>query len=386
MSKDTTLKVVQVPLLDLRSQYESIKDEINSAIEGVLSSGSYILGSNVRSVEDEMARYCGVKCAVGVASGTDALVLALKARGIGKEDEVITTPFTFFATAEAISQVGAKPVFVDIEEESFNIDPTKIEEKITEKTKAIIPVHLYGQSASMGPIMEITGRYNLHVIEDAAQAFGAEYNFSQSTKKVGSIGELGCLSFYPTKNLGGYGDGGMILTEDEEIAERLRILRVHGARALDLHSLAGYNSRLDELQAAALRVKLKHVDSWIEMRRQKASLYDELLSSLKGIVTVPYQAPYARHTFCAYTIRAAQRDKLRDYLTRKGIGTRVYYLLSLHLQEVYAHLGYKRGDFPLSEKASEEVISLPIYPELKKEQIELVAREIENFYCQKKHP
>ena len=386
MSKDTTLKVVQVPLLDLRSQYESIKDEINSAIEGVLSSGSYILGSNVRSVEDEVARYCGVKCAVGVASGTDALVLALKARGIGKEDEVITTPFTFFATAEAISQVGAKPVFVDIEEESFNIDPTKIEEKITEKTKAIIPVHLYGQSASMGPIMEITGRYNLHVIEDAAQAFGAEYNFSQSTKKVGSIGELGCLSFYPTKNLGGYGDGGMILTEDEEIAERLRILRVHGARALDLHSLAGYNSRLDELQAAALRVKLKHVDSWIEMRRQKASLYDELLSSLKGIVTVPYQAPYARHTFCAYTIRAAQRDKLRDYLTRKGIGTRVYYLLSLHLQEVYAHLGYKRGDFPLSEKASEEVISLPIYPELKKEQIELVAREIENFYCQKKHP
>ena len=386
MSKDTTLKVVQVPLLDLRSQYESIKDEINSAIEGVLSSGSYILGSNVKSMEDEMARYCGVKCAVGVASGTDALVLALKARGIGKEDEVITTPFTFFATAETITQVGAKPVFVDIEEESFNIDPTKIEEKITEKTKAIIPVHLYGQSASMGPIMEITGRYNLHVIEDAAQAFGAEYNFSQSTKKVGSIGEMGCLSFYPTKNLGGYGDGGMILTEDEELAERLRILRIHGARAPYLHSLAGYNSRLDELQAAALRVKLKHVDSWIEMRRRKASLYDELLSSLKGLLTVPYQAPYARHTFCAYTIRAAQRDKLRDYLTRKGIGTRVYYPLSLHLQEVYAHLGYKRGDFPLSEKASEEVISLPIYPELKKEQIELVAREIENFYCQKKHP
>ncbi len=379
MLKDMTLKV-QVPLVDLKSQYESIKSEINEAIEGVLSSGSYILGSNVRHLEDEVARYCGVKCAVGVASGTDALMLALNALGIGRKDEVITTPFTFFATAEAITQVGAKPVFVDIEEESFNIDPVKIEGKIIEKTKAIIPVHLYGQPASMKPIMEIAGRHSLSVIEDAAQAFGAEYNFSQSTKKVGSIGELGCLSFYPTKNLGGCGDGGMILTNHEKIAERLRILRVHGARALYLHCLAGYNSRLDELQAAALRVKLKHVDSWIEMRREKASLYDELLSSLKGLVSVPYQVPYARHTFCAYTIRARERDKLRDYLTRKGIGTRVYYPLSLHLQEVYAHLGCKRGDFPVSEKASGEVISLPMYPELKEEQIELVAREIKNFF------
>jgi len=379
MSKDTTLKV-QVPLVDLKSQYESIKSEINEATEEVLSSGSYILGSNVRSLEDELARYCGVKCAVGVASGTDALVLALSALGISREDEVITTPFTFFATAEAITQVGAKPVFVDIEEESFNIDPTKIEEKVTQKSKAIIPVHLYGQSASMRPIMEVARGHNLHVIEDAAQAFGAEYKFSQSRKKVGSIGELGCLSFYPTKNLGGCGDGGMILTEDEEIAERLRILRVHGARALYLHSLAGYNSRLDELQAAVLRVKLKHVDSWIEMRRERASLYNELLSSLKGLVTVPCQIPYARHTFCIYTIRVRERDKLRDYLTGKGIGTRVYYPLSLHLQEVYAHLGYKRGDFPVSEKASGEVISLPMYPELKEEQIELVAREIKNFF------
>ncbi len=379
MSKDTTLKV-QVPLVDLKSQYESIKNEINEVTEEVLSSGNYILGSNVRSLEDELARYCGAKCAVGVASGTDALILALSALGIGREDEVITTPFTFFATAEAITQVGAKPVFVDIEEESFNIDPVKIEEEITEKTKAIIPVHLYGQPACMGPIMEIAGRHNLHVIEDAAQAFGAEYKFSQSKKKAGSIGELGCLSFYPTKNLGGCGDGGMILTEDEEIAERLRILRVHGAGDLYLHSRVGYNSRLDELQAATLRVKLKHVDVWIGMRREKASLYDGLLSSLKGLVTLPYQVPYARHTFCIYTIRVRERDKLRDYLTRKGIGTRVYYPLSLHLQEVYAHLGYKRGDFPVSEKASGEVISLPMYPELKEEQIELVAREIKNFF------
>ena len=380
MSKDTTLKV-QVPLVDLKSQYETIKSEINRATEEVLSSGSYILGCNVRSLENEIARYCGVKCAVGVASGTDALVLALSALGIGREDEVITTPFTFFATAEAITQVGAKPVFVDIEEESFNIDPVKIEEKITEKTKAIIPVHLYGQSASMGPIMEIAGRHSLSVIEDAAQAFGAEHNFSQSTKKVGSIGELGCLSFYPTKNLGGCGDGGMILTNYEKIAERLRLLRVHGARALYLHSLVGYNSRLDELQAAALRVKLKHVDGWIEMRRERASLYDELLlSSLKGLVSVPSQIPYARHTYCIYTIRVRERDKLKDYLTRRGIGTRVYYPLPLHLQEVYAHLGYKRGDFPVSEKASGEVISLPMYPELKEEQIELVAREIKNFF------
>ena len=334
----------------------------------------------MRSLEDEIARYCGVNCAVGVASGTDALVLALNALGIGKEDEVITTPFTFFATAEAVTQMGAKPVFVDIEEESFNIDPTKIEEKVTEKTKAIIPVHLYGQPASMKPIMEIARKYNLRVIEDAAQAFGAEYSFSQSTKKVGSIGELGCLSFYPTKNLGGCGDGGMILTNREKIAEQLRFLRIHGAKALYLHSLVGYNSRLDELQAAGLRVKLKHVGSWIEMRREKASLYDELLSSLKGLVTVPHQVPYARHTFCVYTIRVSQRNQLREYLTRKGIGTKVYYPLSLHLQEVYAHLGYKRGDFPVSEKASQEVLSLPMYPELKEEHIELVAREIENFF------
>ena len=371
---------MQIPLVDLKSQYETIKNEINEAIEKVLSSGKYILGLNVKSLEDEIARYCGVSYAVGVASGTDALVLALSALGIGEEDEVITTPFTFFATAEAITQVRARPVFADIEEESFNIDPAKIEEKLTKKTKAIMPVHLYGQPASMGSIMEIAGRHNLHVIEDAAQAFGAEYKFSRSTKKAGSIGHLGCLSFYPTKNIGGCGDGGMILTHHEKIAERLRVLRVHGTKSLYIHSMVGYNSRLDELQAAALRVKLKHVDRWIEMRRQNASLYDELLSSSKGLVTVPYQVPSALHTFCAYTIRAHQRDRLRDYLTKKGVGTRVYYPLPLHLQEVYAGLGYKRGDFPVSEKASEEVISLPMYPELKEEQIELVAREIKNFF------
>ncbi len=376
---------VQVPLVDLRSQYETIKSEINKAVEEVLSSGSYILGFNVKSLEDEIARYCGVKCAVGVASGTDALILALSALGIGREDEVMTTPFTFFATAEAITQVGARPVFVDVEEGSLNIDPAKIEGKVTKKTKAIIPVHLYGQPAFMEPLMEIARKHKFHVIEDAAQVFGAEYRFSQSTKKAGSIGDLGCLSFYPTKNLGGCGDGGMILTKDEEIAERLRVLRVHGAKGLYLHSLIGYNSRLDELQAAALRVKLKHVDSWLEMRRQKASLYDELLSSLKGLVTIPRQVPYAQHTFCIYTIRVPQRNRLRDYLTRKGIGTRVYYPLPLHLQEVYDHLGHKMGDFPVSEKASEEVISLPMYPELKEEQIELVVREIKNFYYGKKH-
>ena len=373
---------MQVPLVDLKSQYETIKNEIDEAIEGVLSSGNYILGLNVKSLEDEIARYCGVSCAVGVASGTDALVLALSALGIGEEDEVITTPFTFFATAEAITQVGARPVFVDIEEESFNIDPAKIEEKLTKRTKAIVPVHLYGQPASMGSIMEIAGRHNLHIIEDAAQAFGAEYSFSRAAKKVGSIGDLGCLSFYPTKNIGGCGDGGMILTHHEKIAERLRVLRDHGASSLYIHSMVGYNSRLDELQAAALRVKLRHVDSWIEMRRQNASLYDELLSNSKGLVTVPYQVPSALHTFCAYTIRAHQRDRLRDYLTKKGVGTRVYYPLPLHLQEVYARLGYKKGDLPVSEKACQEVISLPMYPELKEEQIEFVVREIKNFFSQ----
>ncbi len=367
---------MRVPLLDLKPQYEQIKKEVEEAVKKVLCSGYYILGPNVGALEKEIAAYCDTKYAVGVASGTDALRLSLISLGLGKGDEVITTPFTFVATAEVIVQVGARPVFVDIEEETFNIDPAKIEEAITEKTRAIIPVHLYGHPADMKPIMGIAKKYNLRVIEDAAQAMGAEY----SLKKAGSIGDAGCLSFFPTKNLGGCGDGGMVLTNNEKTAEKIKALRTHGTKSDYIYSVFGYNSRLDELQAAILRVKLKYLDEWIEMRRQKASLYNELFSSFDIAVKVPFQAPYARHTYCVYTIRTSERERLKEYLGAKGIGTKVYYPLPLHLQRVYEYLDYKKGDFPIAEKASREVLSLPIYPELEKDKIELVVREISNFF------
>lgn len=375
---------MRVPLLDLKPQYEQIKKEVEEAVKEVLHSGYYILGPNVKALEEEMAAYCGTKYAVGVASGTDALRLSLISLGIGEGDEVITAPFTFVATTEAIVQVGAKPVFVDIEEETFNIEPAKIEEVITEKTRAIIPVHLYGQSVDMEPIMRIAKKYNLKVIEDAAQAIGAEYGL----KKVGSIGNIGCLSFFPTKNLGGCGDGGMVLTNDERIAEKIKSLRTHGTKSDYIYSVFGYNSRLDELQAAILRVKLKYLDKWIEMRRQKASLYNELFSSSpsgpsKG-VKIPQEAPYARHGYCVYTICTPEREKLKEYLEAKGIGTKVYYPLPLHLQRVHKDLGYREGDFPLAEKASREVLSLPIYPELERDKIELVVKEISNFFLSAK--
>ena len=375
---------MRVPLLDLKPQYEQIKKEVEEAVKEVLHSGYYILGPNVKALEEEMAAYCGTKYAVGVASGTDALRLSLISLGIGEGDEVITAPFTFVATTEAIVQVGAKPVFVDIEEETFNIEPAKIEEVITEKTRAIIPVHLYGQSVNIEPIMRIAKKYNLKVIEDAAQAIGAEYNL----KKVGSIGNMGCLSFFPTKNLGGCGDGGMVLTNDERIAGKIKSLRTHGTKSDYIYSVFGYNSRLDELQAAILRVKLKYLDKWIEIRRQKASLYNELFSSspsgLSKEVKIPQEAPYARHSYCVYTICTPEREKLKEYLEAKGIGTKVYYPLPLHLQRVHKDLGYREGDFPLAEKASREVLSLPIYPELERDKIELVVKEISNFFLSAK--
>lgn len=391
---------MKVPLLDLKLQYEKIEKEVEDTVKEVFRSGSYILGPNVKAFEDEIAQYCGTKYAVGVASGTDALRISLAALGIGKEDEVITTPFTFIATIEAVTQVGARPVFVDIDEETFNINPEKIEEAITEKTKAIIPVHLYGQPADMGPIMRIAEKYKLKVIEDAAQAIGAEYSFTQSlnsgqslsslekstspnsnsAKKVGSIGDVGCLSFFPTKNLGGCGDGGMIITDDEEIARRVKALRVHGRSSNNyFYSLAGYNSRLDELQAAILRVKLGYLDEWIKMRRTKASLYNQLLSPSSTLIRLPLSAPYKKHTYYLYTIRISKRDELKEHLQKKGIGTKIYYPLPLHLQKIYENLGYKKGDLPGAEKTSQEVLSLPIYPELGEDKVELVVREINNF-------
>jgi len=391
---------MQVPLLDLKLQYEKVEKEIEEAVKEVLRSGYYILGPNVKAFEEEIAQYCGTRYAIGVASGTDALRISLAALGIRKEDEVITSPFTFIATTEAIMQVGARPVFVDIDEETFNINPEKIEEAITEKTKAIIPVHLYGQPADMGPIMRIAKKYKLKVIEDAAQAIGAEYSFTQSLnsdqplsslenstspnpnskKKVGSIGDAGCLSFFPTKNLGGCGDGGMIITDDEEIAGRAKALRVHGVSSNNyFYSLAGYNSRLDELQAAILRVKLRYLDEWIKMRCKKASLYSQLLSSSSTPIKLPFSAPHRKHTYSLYTIRISKRDELKEYLQKKEIGTKIYYPLPLHLQKIYDNLGYRQRDLPVAEKVSRDVLSLPIYPELGEDKVELVAREINNF-------
>ena len=371
---------MRVPWLDLKAQHKIVGKEISSAIEEVLASGYYILGPNVKKLEQEIAAYCRVKYAIGVASGTDALKLSLISMGIGKEDEVIVPPFTFISTVGVITQIGARPVFVDIEEETFNIDAEKIEEAITEKTKTIIPVHLYGHAAQMGKIMSLAKKYNLKVIEDAAQALGTECLFSGIFSKVGSLGDAGCLSFYPTKVLGAYGDGGMVLTNDEEIAEKIRFLRAHGLDGDYSYCIPGYNSRLDELQAAILRVKLKYLDDWINMRRQKAHLYNELFTSFSSSgLKIPREASYTRHNYGVYTIRSLQRDHLKEYLTRKGIGTKVYYPLPLHLEEIHKGLGYKKGDFPVAEKASRQVLSLPIYPELSQDDIRLVAEEINNF-------
>ncbi|MFQ6067774.1 MAG: DegT/DnrJ/EryC1/StrS family aminotransferase [bacterium] len=374
-------KRMKVYWLDLKSQYQTIEEEVNRVVEEVLESGHYILGPNVRTLEEEIADYCEVKYAIGVASGTDALRLSLLSLGVGEGDEVIVTPFTFIATAEVITQVGARPIFVDIEEKTFNLDPAKIEPALTPRTKAIMPVHLYGQAVDMGKIMSIAKENHLKVIEDVAQAFGAEYHGrSGRPRKLGSIGDIGCLSFFPTKNLGAYGDGGMVLTSDHKVARKIRMLRVHGLDSNYGHSLLGYNSRLDELQAAILRVKLRYVDKWMKMRCQNASLYNKLFSSCKIPVTTPSEVPYARHSFCVYTVRMPRRDELRDYLKKKGIETKVYYRLPLHLEKAYRSLGYNQGDLPIAEKTSKEVLSLPIYPELSKAQIELVVKEIKNFF------
>lgn len=369
---------MNIPLVDLKAQYSSIEDEIGQAIAKVIHSSQFILGDEVEAFEKEIASYLGTDYAVGVASGTDALQLALLACGIKPGDEVITTPFTFIATAEAITQCNAKPVFVDINPKTYNIAPEKIEPKVTKKTRAIIPVHLYGQPADMDPVLELGKKYNLKVIEDCAQALGAEYK----GRRVGSLGDAGCLSFFPSKVLGAYGDGGMVVTSSPECAERTNLLRNHGCREKYQHLVPGFNSRLDSLQAAILQVKLRHLPKWIEQRRQKASLYSQLLGEIEDIEP-PYTAPYARHIFNYYTIRVknpkVNRDKVREYLSSQGIATAIYYPLSLHLQEVYKSLAHKVGDFPESERAQQEVLSLPMYPELNEGQIEEITQAIRNF-------
>lgn len=374
---------MKIPLLDLKTQYRSIEKEIKRAAEEVLQSGHYILGSNVKALEEEIAGYCKVKYGVGVASGTDALRLSLIALEIGEGDEVITTPFSFIATAEVISQVGAIPVFVDIEKKTFNLDPEKLKQAITPKTRAILPVHIFGQSVNMAPLLNLAKTYSLYVIEDAAQSFGAEYkglSSNSSEKKVGSLGDAGAFSFFPTKNLGGFGDGGMVITQSEKVAEKLKLLRGHGGNSNNYsYPLLGYNSRLDELQAAILRIKLKYVNQWITQRQKKARLYSKLLSSLPLPIEIPCQMSYSSHTFCTYTIRTPYRDRLREYLDKEGIKTKIYYPIPLHLQEIYQELGYHKGDFPVAEKACQEVLSLPIYPELKEEEINYIVDKINKF-------
>jgi len=356
-----------IPIIDLKAQYRTIKPEIDAAVAGVLDSAQFVLGPEVSAFEKEFAAYCGAAEAIGVSSGTSALHLALLAAGVGPGDEVITVPFTFIATAATIVYTGARPVFVDIEPESFNMAVDQVEAAITARTKAIVPVHLYGQPADMDPILEIARRRKLAVIEDAAQAHGAEYK----GRRVGGLGDLGCFSFYPGKNLGGFGEGGAITTNNPAHARTLRLLRNWGAELKYQHVLKGYNYRLDALQAAILRVKLRHLEAWTEARRAHAAEYGTRLSSA-GVRT-PKEQPYSRHVYTTYTIRTARRDAVQQHLQESGIQTAVHYPIPIHLQPAYADLRYKPGDFPVSEQAAAEVLSLPMFPELTAAQISEVS-------------
>jgi dTDP-4-amino-4,6-dideoxygalactose transaminase len=354
-----------IPILDLKDQYRALKEEIYGALDEVFEGGHFINGPNVKALESEIAQYVGTEYAIGLNSGTDALHLALRALDIGPGDEVITSPFTFVATTEAIGIVGATPVFVDIDPATFNIDPALIEAAITPKTRAILPIHLYGRPAPMHEILAIAKRHNLAVIEDCAQAIGA----SIDGKRVGSFGDVGCFSFFPSKNLGAFGDGGMATTNRKDLADRMRSLRAHGGRVKYHHEELGVNSRLDEVQAAILRIKLPHLESWIDQRRANADAYSLALTS---VAVVPTQDTDSRHVFHQYTIRVNDRDAVQKTLAEKGVQTMVYYPVPLHLQEVHASLGYTEGSFPHSEAAAKEVLSLPMFPELSAEQREQV--------------
>lgn len=359
-------------MLDLRAQYAALREEIRPAIDGVLEAGQFILGPNVRALEEELARYCGCKHGVGLASGTDSLILSMHALGVRPGDEVIVPAFTYIATADTIGLLGATPVFTDILPDTFNMDPAQIESRITPRTRAIVPVHLYGQPADMDPIVEIARRRGLPVIEDNAQAIGATYQ----GRKTGTFGALGSISFFPTKNLGAYGDGGMVVTDSEPLATRLRSLRAHGTtKNKYLSDEQGWNSRLDELQAAILRVKLRHLDAWKAGRQAHAARYNALLGGVDGIVT-PHVAAGCDHVYHQYTIRVPRRDAVQKALAESGIASTVYYPVPLHLQPMYSSLGHKAGAFPVAEQAAREVLSLPVYPELSPEQIERVAAAV----------
>ena len=388
-------QIKNVPLLDLQAQYETIRDEVRAAVDRVFDSQQFVLGAEVQALEEEIARYSQTKFAIGCASGSDALLLALMSCDVGKGDEVITTPFSFFATAGAITRLGARPVFVDIDERTFNLDPALVGAAVTERTKAIMPVHLYGQCAEMDPLLEIcrqgwrrtagndAGAPNtgapIPIIEDAAQAIGAE----DRRRRAGSMGTIGCFSFYPSKNLGGAGDGGMLVTNDLDHARRLHMLRVHGEETKYHHKVVGINSRLDALQAAVLRVKLPHLEEWTTARQRKAQQYELMFidAGLAEQIEVPFVRSNARHIFHQFVIRVrdGRRDALREHLRECGVGTDVYYPVPLHLQECFAYLGYQEGDFPVAELAAKETLALPVYPELTDEQQDYVVTSIWKF-------
>lgn len=376
-----------VPILDLKAQYATIKDEIHAAIERVLESQHFILGPEVEALEKEIAAYCQCKYATAVSSGTDALLLALMTIGLKPGDEVITTPYSFFATAGSIVRLGGVPVFVDIDPHTYNIQAESVEAAVTPRTRAIIPVHLAGQVANMGPILETARRHNLIVIEDACQAIGADYH----GQRAGSIGHLGCFSFFPSKNLGGYGDSGMVTTNDAELADRLNLLRNHGHRPKYYNKAIGGNFRMDALQAAILRAKFPHLEGWTEARRRHAETYRKLFSQAglaiqmedlgkrSGIV-LPQESAHGRHIYHLFIIRLAQRDALQAFLKERQIGSEVYYPVPLHLQECFAERGWKPGDYPQSEQASRQTLALPVYPEMTAKQQEAVVEAISAFF------
>ncbi len=374
-TKNTNRDKSPIPAFDLKRQYKEIKEEIDGAIARVLEKGNFILGEEVERFEEEFARYIGAKYGVGVGSGTEALHLSMLALGIGQGDEVITVPNTAVPTAAAISLTGAKPTFVDINTETYTLDTAQLKAAITPRTRAIIPVHLYGNVTDMDPLMDIARKNNLAVLEDACQAHGGEYK----GKKVGAIGNLGAFSFYPTKNLGGYGDGGMIITNDEALARKARLLRFYGMEDKDkyIHVIKGINSRLDEIQAAILRVRLKHLNRWNDLRRAKAALYNQLLPKN---ISLPYEPPYAKHVYHLYVIRSGRRDELRNYLSHNNIGTAIHYPVPIHRQPSYSELDLAEGSFPVSERSAREILSLPMFPELQPEEIKSVATAINHFY------
>jgi dTDP-4-amino-4,6-dideoxygalactose transaminase len=371
---------MKVPLLDLTEQNQILRPEIEAALGRVLDTNGFILGAEVAALEKDLAAYCGTKHAIGCASGTDALLLALMAFDVGPDDEVITTPYSFFATVSSITRLGAKPVFVDIDPVTYNLDVSQIEAKITERTKAIQPVHLYGQCAEMAELRKIGEKYGVPLVEDAAQAIGAE----EFGKRAGAMSEIGCFSFYPSKNLGGMGDGGFMTTDDDALAHKLFALRVHGSFERYYHKWVGLNSRLDGFQGAVLRVKLPHLDAWSQARKENADFYRAAFTDagLTEQIGLPFERENVRHIYNQFVIRVPERrDALKQFLAENEIGTDIYYPVSLHQQECFEYLGYKTGDFPESERASRETLALPIFPELKRQQQEFVVEKIAEFFA-----